>query len=273
MVDVQPEHGNFQIANQIADAFCRINLSAYEWRVVWAILRKTWGWQKKMDRISYTQYENLTGINRRHIARALDSLLARKIVKRSGKGYKLFYGLQKDFSKWESLPIQVTKSLPNGVTNQIVTYSGNTPLPNQVTNSLPNQVTTKNNKNTIQKTIPSNRDHLTGLIPLSLKYHQRQKSNGFYHQDFKQTLSEKSKIVLSGAETLGKLHRINGESTDDIRTVLDFVISDDFWSKQVVSLSSLRKKSKNGNLKYFNIKNSMASNKSKHKEPSINDFK
>jgi len=158
MADVQLENGNFQIANGLADAFCKVNLSAYESRIVWAIIRKTYGWKKKSDRISYGQFEDLTGLKRRHIFRTIETLVNRNIVIRSGNGYKLFYGIQKDYDKWKSLPIQVTNQ-----SKKIVTYSGNTPLPIQVTNSLPIQVMTKNNKNTIQKTKREN----SGFQPIS----------------------------------------------------------------------------------------------------------
>lgn len=158
MASPQTENGNFQIANELAEAFCRVNLSAYESRILWAIIRKTYGWKKKSDRISYTQFEEITGLNRWHVSRALQSLISRNIVTRSGTGYKLYYAVQKDYDKWQSLPIKVTNK-----SKKIVTYSGNTPLPIQVTNSLPIQVNTKNNKNTLQKTEREN----FGFQPIS----------------------------------------------------------------------------------------------------------
>lgn len=158
MANPQAENGHVDIANEIAEMLARTYLNSTESRVLWAILRKTYGWKKKMDRISYSQFEEATGINRRHIADALNSLVRRKIITRSGNGYKLEYGIQKDFDLWVLLPIEATsrlnnfKSLPVAATKAIVTRNGNTPLPVEATKSLPVMANTKDNKDTLQKT-------------------------------------------------------------------------------------------------------------------------
>jgi hypothetical protein len=100
------------------------------------------------------------------------------------------------------------------------------------------------------------------LLDLSLNFHKRQKLNGYAHVEFKKgKLDENSKVVVSGAETLRKLMDIDGESEEDIRQVLDFILKDtDFWRDQVISLSGLRgKKNTDGNYKYFTIKNKLKS--------------
>ena len=157
MAKPQAENGHTDIANEIVEALCRINLTAYEARVLWALFRKTYGWHKTWDRISYTQWEQITGIKRWHIARTIKQLLDRQIITQRGNGYKLEYSFQKDYEKWEavsrrseSLPSEVTnnKSLPN---EEKTLPNEEKPLPNEVTNSLPNEVNTKEKKETIQK--------------------------------------------------------------------------------------------------------------------------
>lgn len=103
MASPQAEDGHIDIANEIAEALYRTNLSPYESRVLWFVFRKTYGWHKKCDRISYTQFEE-TGITRRHIARTLKRLEARNIVTISGNGRRLQYTFQKDYSLWLDLP-------------------------------------------------------------------------------------------------------------------------------------------------------------------------
>lgn len=104
-------------------------------------------------------------------------------------------------------------------------------------------------------------NNIKEFIPLSLRFHLQQKESGLQHKEFKDHLTEESPIVVSGAETLERIKRLDNESLTDIEDVLDFVLEDvDFWKNQVVSLASLRGKSKNGNTKYFNIKNAMGKN-------------
>lgn len=156
MAKPQAEDGHIDIANEIAEALCRINLSAYESRVLWALWRKTYGWHKKSDRISYTQWEELTGLGRWHIARTIKKLIGRNIITCRGNKYNLEYSFQKDYEQWRNstnrhdlLPKEVT-ALPIGVTKKLLPLLEK-PLPKEVTKSLPKEVNTKEKKETIQK--------------------------------------------------------------------------------------------------------------------------
>jgi len=71
------------------------------------------------------------------------------------------------------------------------------------------------------------------------------------------------KLINKSIETIDKLIRLDGFTLDDVKTVLSFVIKDDFWQKQVLSLVSLRNKGKNGNTKFVNAKISSESHISK----------
>jgi len=161
----QIEDGHVRIANEIVDQLSRINLSPYESRVLWAIWRKTYGWHKKSDRISYTQFQQMTGLDRWHIARTIKRLKARNIIAISGNKHKLIYSFQKDYNKWLPLPVEATKTLkvlPVEATKPLpveatkvgklnVACRGNTPLPIEATSLLPVEANTKT-KNTYTKT-------------------------------------------------------------------------------------------------------------------------
>ncbi|MFA5379847.1 MAG: replication protein [Dehalococcoidia bacterium] len=147
MANPQTEDGHTKIANDLMGALMRTNFSAYDRRVLDCILRKTYGWNRKTDRISYSQFTEETGINRRHVARSISKLLDRNIITVNGSGYALEYGLQKDFEKWDaSLPKEVTninlQSLPKQVIESLPIQDAS--LPKEVTNinlqSLPKQV-------------------------------------------------------------------------------------------------------------------------------------
>ncbi|MHA1703379.1 MAG: replication protein [Promethearchaeota archaeon] len=262
MASPQIEDGYCKISNELLDAICTMNLSAYESKLFWFIVRRTYGFNKKNDRISYNQFQQSTGIRQQHIKRTLNKLLAKNIINQNS--FK--YSIQKDYDKWISLPKQVvkaspSKTLPKQVVKQNTTQIGSKPLPKQVVKTLPKQVDTKDKRQYI-KTYASNPD-LTPFLPISLKFHSKQKEDKLFHSDFKNNLSLKSKIVVSGAKTLEKLHRIDKESVQDIENILDFILNDDTgnsdgwtgWKRNVVSLSSLRNK-RNGEMKYFKIKNS-----------------
>lgn len=102
MARPQIEDGHCDIALELLEAIIKTRFSNTEHAVFWAIVRKTYGWHKKMDRISFSQLEELTGINRRHVGPVLKRLIQRNIVLCSNAGERKTseYGVQKDYEKW-----------------------------------------------------------------------------------------------------------------------------------------------------------------------------
>lgn len=82
-----------------------------------------------------------------------------------------------------------------------------------------------------------------------------------FSEDFYSFLSEKGgkknptkKDIKSGAEAIDKLVRIDKwDLKAEIRPALQWGVKDHFWSKQVRSLSPLRKKGKNSETKFANL--------------------
>jgi phage replication O-like protein O len=104
MASPQKENGNIPIANEIAEALAHTNLNGYENRYLWVLWRKTYGWHKKEDFISNSQFSDATGIKRPHIWRTQQMLIQRNIVTKLGN--KLSF--QKDYTQWRELPKKVT---------------------------------------------------------------------------------------------------------------------------------------------------------------------
>lgn len=151
MASPQTENGFFRLANEIAEQLSKVNLSSYESRFLWALIRKTYGFNKKEDRIANSQFVEMTQINKFHISRTKKKLLNKNMIYvRNGK-----IGLQKNYDEWVQLPKQVTsKKLPKQV--KPVTQTGN--------KKLPKQVDTKDNKNNITKDNKLSTDNLGGEV-------------------------------------------------------------------------------------------------------------
>lgn len=110
--------GHIDIANEIADRFEKTHLPGREWQILWVLFRQTWGYcelkkgrpykngqgmfvKKKFDRISLTQFEKFTGLDRRNIYRCLQSLIRKNIVIKSQKKKSCKYGIEVDWTKWK----------------------------------------------------------------------------------------------------------------------------------------------------------------------------
>ncbi|MCX5804185.1 MAG: replication protein [Proteobacteria bacterium] len=139
MASPQKENGHIDIAHEIAEAFYKLQLSGNEWRILWVIFRQTYGWHKKTDRISVTQFQQRTNLKRRHVSRALKDLIDRYIVTKNDTTFITTYGFNKDYSKWLPSPKMADVKI------------GDTPVSKLVTEASPKMVPTKETKETIQK--------------------------------------------------------------------------------------------------------------------------
>ena len=97
MANPQCENGHTDIAHELLEAIIKTPLSDYESRVFWSIIRKTYGWKKKMDWISNSQISEMTSILKPHVSRVLKKLVNKNMIIRDGKRY----GINKDYEKWK----------------------------------------------------------------------------------------------------------------------------------------------------------------------------
>jgi len=106
MANPQRENGHVDIANELVEAFAKYYPSHSEGQIIWAILRKTYGWHKKEDPISITQIMEMTGISRRMVIYSLQNLEAKRIIiikRKKGRGIKNevnTISLQKNYDLW-----------------------------------------------------------------------------------------------------------------------------------------------------------------------------
>lgn len=113
MANPQVEHGFIKIAtgdkdNDILMALIGASLSSTEYQVVLTVIRKTWGWNKKLDWISYSQFVKITNKSRISIYNAITELVKKNIlVKKTELGKITAYRLNKDFNSW--IPVQKIK--------------------------------------------------------------------------------------------------------------------------------------------------------------------
>ena len=136
----QKENGYTPVANEILEQLAKLSLTSREWRTLLALWRKTWGWHKKEDKISMTQFEKMTGIERRNQSRTLKSLIAKNIIYRKETRPVITYGFQKDYTEWVAIVSSDTSVFPD-----------NRVLYGRTTKPLSQPTPTKEIKETIQK--------------------------------------------------------------------------------------------------------------------------
>ena len=83
-------------------------------------------------------------------------------------------------------------------------------------------------------------------------------AKGFYLKQEKEFIAIMPKwnnenYINKSVNLLYKLITKDGYNVDDINKALNWAINDDFWASKVLTLTTLRKKSKNGNTKFTNL--------------------
>ena len=117
MANPQVEEGYTKISNELLEALARIRVPGEARQVLDVILRKTYGYSKKEDAISLSQFVLATGLSKSHICDALKKLNAMNLITENGKGIAKNYSIYKHFSLWKPLP-KKGKAFPNSGTTK-----------------------------------------------------------------------------------------------------------------------------------------------------------
>ena len=104
MAKPQLKDGFTSIANELLEKLARISLAPNQWQVFLVIIRKTYGFHKKVDYIANFQIGEATGLGKTVISRCLKGLADMNLISRKGK----IIGIQKDWEKWKGLTFQAS---------------------------------------------------------------------------------------------------------------------------------------------------------------------
>ena len=116
------ENGYLRLANQIQDALCIVELSGREFRVLNAIVRLTYGWSKKSDRIANSLIADKTTLKVKHVSEAVLNLAYRNIIILRRIGQTRYIGINTNLDKWAYAKPNCTKCPAAFLAAEIVTW-------------------------------------------------------------------------------------------------------------------------------------------------------
>jgi len=96
----QLEKGHTRIANELFDAIIRYPFNATEQSIILFIIRRTYGWSKKADLISYGQIEKATAKDPRNIKKYIKKLIEDKVISKTKVGGRNMLSLNKCYVAW-----------------------------------------------------------------------------------------------------------------------------------------------------------------------------
>lgn len=155
MANPQLEDGYTKIANEILNALCKIRIAGEARQMLDVIIRKTWGYNKKADRISTSQFMELTNLPHYSIWKARKKLLQLNMITITKKGDSqvLIYSIQKDYNKWKLSP----KKVLSPKRQSTITKKGEGLSPKRQQNLSPKSDTQKKERQYTKETITKER--------------------------------------------------------------------------------------------------------------------
>jgi phage replication O-like protein O len=277
----QIENGFTKIANELMDALARTRLSGESRQVLDAIIRKTYGWGKRSDDISLSQFKILTGLSKPTICRAIKKLIEMNMIIKKGCASTLFtkqgtattstYSIQKDYKFWRVLPKKVTvidvDKKVNLTLTKMSTIDKNVNVDKKVNDVDKNVNLTLTKMSTIDKNVNVDKKvndvdknvNLT-LTKMSIYTKERIKENKFSRNSTEFRLAQlllnlilkrdpdhKKPDLQQWASHVDAIMRLDNRKADDIETVIRWCQSgatkeSRFWNNNILSTGKLRDK-------------------------------
>ena len=94
---IQLENGYTKIANDLIEKLAKVKMSGQSWQVLFAIIRKLYGHNKKTDWIEYSQLMEITNLPKSRVCEAVKVLRENGIVTQERNGIRQIISICKDF--------------------------------------------------------------------------------------------------------------------------------------------------------------------------------
>ncbi|RRJ22565.1 hypothetical protein EIK76_00315 [Rheinheimera mesophila] len=94
------DNGYTRTANEIQDRLCQLDLTGAQFQVLNVIIRITYGYNQKTNRITNTYVAELTGLSEKAVRLALAELQRRNIILLEKSGLMKLVGINKVISDW-----------------------------------------------------------------------------------------------------------------------------------------------------------------------------
>lgn len=167
----QLEDGHTRIANELLEQLMKRYISPNQWQILVCIIRKTYGFGKKVDYIANFQIQKDTGLSKTVVSRALKRLTDNKIIKRKGK----HIGIQKDWEQWlpklSTLGIKLAEQSTKKVSSSAnKSWQSCQPELAEQSTKVSSPVVTQKKKETIQKKLYKRKGEFNNILLTDEEY-------------------------------------------------------------------------------------------------------
>lgn len=230
----QIEDGYTRLANEILENIMKASLNGTQFRIVMAVWRYTYGFQRKEHDLSLTFLAKAIDASRGQVDRELTALIDRKIiivVGTGGRGSRVIT-FNKNHSEW------IDRPLNSGLSANPSTVLSSTVSTEPSSTSRTKKESNKENKKETRQ--PKKYAEDSTYFKMASYFHEKVKAvaeaEGLNHLIVKADLQK-------WADEFRKLFEIDKvQDKHLIRDVIDWVTSDPFWKVNVLSAKKFRDK-------------------------------
>lgn len=214
MANPQLNNGHTRIANEIMNEIMKLNLNGTQFRLIMAIWRYTYGFQRKAHEMSTTYLSELIEAGRGQVDRELKALIEQNIITVIGIGKKgaRLLSFQKNYKRWGKA--QEDEAIKKMIAEK------------------------KAERTKADKKEKDKYDEDSTYYKMAKYFHERisivAKEAGVEHLIAKANLQRY-------ADDFRKIVEIDGADKRQIKNVIDFATADDFWKTNILSAAKLRK--------------------------------
>lgn len=240
----QLENGYTKIANEIMEALIATNISGQSLRLTLLIIRKTYGYNKKDDKISLTQMVRATGICKIRCSQVVRQLEKMNIltVSENINGIGKRYSFNKYYNTWRTVNKNINRYKK---VKETVNENINPPLIKTLTTkeNIKETLTKENIKlhsSAKRRSLESNHD-----IDICKRFFSYLKD--FHPSKINSICRDRTdnEIFSKWLNDIRILYN-KGYTREQILQSIKYAINDNFWRSNFYSLSKLNKKNKDG---------------------------
>lgn len=243
MASPQCENGYTKIANEIMESLARIRIPGEARQVFDVILRKTYGYNKKEDAISLSQFCLATGITKPNVCAALKKLKEMNLITQNHNAIANVYSINKDYSQWKPLPKKITQLpktiMKNEKTQQKQGIEGNEII---TQNHNDREIITQNHNASLPKTLPTKEIYTKENNIYSRESIEYRLSELLFSLIRERDEKYRQPNLQSWSSEIEKLIRIDKRTPEEIESVIKWCQKDLFWQNNILSTKKLREK-------------------------------
>ncbi|MBW4210780.1 replication protein [Enterobacter asburiae] len=240
-------NGYTKVANEIQQLKPRLRLSGREWQCFEAVIRLTYGWNKKQDRVTNTVIAELTGLSDTHVSDALKSLAERKIIFSQKQRMMKIVGVNTDLKAWILDKPETGRKFPK--TEKSFPKSGIT-FPKTVDTQYKNIIKRSSSENSDESSDARLEKFLSAHPEAAVYTPSGAKWESAEDLKTAQWISTRVKLInptckapdmTSWSNTVRLMRQIDNRSHQEICALYDWASKHHFWQTNILSPESLRK--------------------------------